>query len=174
MRSASAYFLKSPRLGFRLWSMTDLPLALALWGDPEVTRLLGGPFSQEQVREKLAREIENMRVHQVQYWPVFFLDDHAFAGCCGLRPYTIEKQIYELGFHFLPAHWGKGVASEAAQAVISYAFDSLRLPGLFAGHYPGNVVSKRVLEKLGFRFTHEGIYPPTGQVDICYWLERPR
>lgn len=174
MPSAPAYFLKSPRLGFRLWSMTDLPFALRLWGDPEVTRLFGGPFSPQQVHGKLAREIETMRDHKVQYWPVFFLADGEFVGCCGLRPYKIEDQIYELGFHFLPGHWGRGLASEAAQAAIPYAFDSLDVKGLFAGHHPDNGASKRVLEKLGFHFTHEGIYPPTGQLAVCYWLERPR
>lgn len=34
-----SYFLRSERVGFRTWTAEDLPLALGLWGDPEVTRL---------------------------------------------------------------------------------------------------------------------------------------
>jgi ribosomal-protein-alanine N-acetyltransferase len=174
VQSAPGYFLESPRLGFRLWSMNEFPLALRLWGAPEVTRLFGGPFSSEQVRERLRREIETMRVHKVQYWPVFFLSDGEFAGCCGLRPYRIAEHIYELGFHFLSTHWGKGLASEAGQAVISYAFDLLGAKALFAGHHPDNAASARVLAKFGFRFTHKELYAPTAQLHLSYRLERQR
>jgi [ribosomal protein S5]-alanine N-acetyltransferase len=44
-----------------------MPLALAIWGDPEITRLVGGPFSREQVRERLQREIANRERRGVQY-----------------------------------------------------------------------------------------------------------
>ena len=71
MCQAHAYFMETQRLGFRRWSMDDLPLAMALWADPEVTRLFGGPFSDEAARERLAREIDSMHTHKFQYWPVF-------------------------------------------------------------------------------------------------------
>ena len=78
-----------------------------------------------------------------------------------------------LGFHFRPMHWGKGFAGEASRAVIGHAFKSLGARGLFAGHYPENHASSKVLEKLGFRFTHEEPYPPTGRMHRCYMLELP-
>jgi RimJ/RimL family protein N-acetyltransferase len=49
------YFLKSERLGFRYWTEQDFPLARALWGDIEVTRYFGGPFSDDEVRVRLGR-----------------------------------------------------------------------------------------------------------------------
>lgn len=168
------YFLKSPRLGFRTWTRDDLPLALALWGNLEVTRTFGGPFSEAQIRERLEREIANLLTHKVQYWPVFLLEGGEFAGCCGLRPYKPKQQIFELGFHFLPLHWGKGLATEAAQTVIAYAFGSLGLKGLFAGHHPQNAASARVLQKLGFRYTHDEFYPPTRELHPSYFLAPPR
>jgi len=171
--SAQDYFLKSPRLGFRTWSPADLPLAFTLWGDLQVSRLLGGPFSPEQIHARLAREIEIQHTHKIQYWPVFLLSNGEFAGCCGLRPYKPEEQIHELGYHFLPAHWGKGMAPEAGRAVISYAFDTLGAKALFAGHHPDNAASARVLEKLGFRYTHHEIYAPTGEIHPSYLLESP-
>jgi ribosomal-protein-alanine N-acetyltransferase len=85
---APDYFLRTSRLGFRLWRKEDLPLAMAIWGDPQVTRFVGGPFSAEQVKEKLEYEITNMEQHGAQYWPVFLLANGQHAGCAGLRPST--------------------------------------------------------------------------------------
>ncbi|HEY0552670.1 MAG TPA: hypothetical protein VGG20_00270, partial [Thermoanaerobaculia bacterium] len=58
--ASPGYFLRSERLGFRSWSAGDFELAWGLWGDPEVTRLMGGPFSEQYVRERLAREIATL------------------------------------------------------------------------------------------------------------------
>ena len=171
MHSAPAYFLKTLRLGFRLWSLGDLRLAVSLWGDTRVTRLIGGPFSEKQIQERLAGEITSMDALRVQYWPIFLLAGGDFAGCCGLRPCKSEEKIYELGFHLRPAYWGKGFALESAQGVIAHAFDSLKAQKLLAGHHPENVASRHVLEKLGFRFTHEELYAPTGRLHRCYLLE---
>ena len=155
VETTSSYFLTTARLGFRHWSRADSKLAMLLWGDIEVTRFIGGPFSRVQIRARLAREIASMGEHGIQYWPVFLLAGGAFAGCCGLRPYKPEEGICELGFHFRPQYWGQGFAVEAARAVIRHASESLKAQALFAGHYPDNKASSRVLEKLGFEFTHE-------------------
>ena len=173
MPANSPYFLNSSRLGFRTWSPADLPLAQSLWGNLEVTKSFGGPFSQSQIQERLNGEIANQLTHHLQYWPVFFLNTVEFTGCCGLRPYDLEKQIFELGFHFLPKFWGKGLATEGAQIVIAYAFGPLALKGLFAGHHPENTASARVLQKLGFCYTHDELYPPTGLMNPSYFLSPP-
>jgi len=144
---------------------------MLLWGDIEVTRFIGGPFSKAQIRARLAREIASMSEHGIQYWPVFLLADSTFAGCCGLRPYKPEEGICELGFHFRPQYWGKGFAMEAARAVIDHASESPKARALFAGHYPDNKASARVLEELGFEFTHEEIYAPTGRMHRCHILK---
>lgn len=109
------------------------------------------------------------REHRVQYWPMFALKDSEFVGCCGLRPY---KETLELGFHLRPEYWGRGLAEEAARGVIAYAFYGLRMEVLFAGHHPENRASKRVLEKLGFGYTHDEVYPPTGLMNPGYLLRR--
>lgn len=168
-----AYFLTTDRLGFRCWSESDLALANGLWGDPEVTALIGGPFKPEQVQERLSREIASMNTWRVQYWPIFLLEGDRHAGCAGLRPYRLEEQIYELGFHLRRAFWGRALAEEAARAVITFAFETLGAQALFAGHHPANAASQRLLAKLGFRFTHEELYPPTGLKHPSYLLARP-
>lgn len=168
------YFLTTARVGFRCWSAGDLPLALALWGDPHVTRFIGGPFSCEQIRQRLEDEIATMRAHRVQYWPFFLLRSGEHVGCGGLRPYDLDQGIYELGFHLRPAYWGQGLAIEVGRAIITFGFDALHAAALFAGHHPANAPSQRVLEKLGFRFTHEERYPPTGLQHRSYVLPRPQ
>ena len=167
------YFLKTARLGFRRWATDDLPLALALWGDLEVTRFVGGPFSYEQIEERLRNEIASMKAHRVQYWPLFLLCGDAHVGCAGLRPYDLKEQVYEMGFHLRPAYWGRGLAVEAGRAVVSLAFTALGARALFAGHHPANPASRAVLEKLGFCFTHEEFYAPTGLRHPSYRLSRP-
>ena len=81
-----SYFLRTPRLGFSTWSADDLPLAVGLWGDPQVTRLIGGPFQRRWIEERLALEIATQAGLGFQYWPVFRLADERHVGCCGLRP----------------------------------------------------------------------------------------
>jgi len=168
------YFLTTSRIGFSRWTSADLPLAHSLWGDPEVSRLIGGPFSREQVEERLARELENMTRHGFQYWPMFLLEGDEFLGCAGLKPYKTERRVFEMGFQLRRAYWGRGLATEAARAVVDYAFRSLDADGLFAGHHPQNAASQKVLEKLGFRFTGDELYLPTGLRHRSYLLANPR
>jgi ribosomal-protein-alanine N-acetyltransferase len=165
------FFLKTPRLGFRHWSNADLPLALALWGDPEVTRFIGGPFSPEKIQQRLDTEIGLSSRHNIQYWPIFLLEEGDHAGCAGLRPYRPEDRIFELGVHLRRPYWGRGLAEEAACAVIKFAFESAGAKALFAGHHPANSASQHLILKLGFRRTHEEFYPPTGLHHPSYLLE---
>ena len=71
------------------------------------------------------------------------------VGSCGLgrRP----SGAVELGYWIARPFWGRGFATEAGQAVIAGARDSLRLRRLASGHFLDNPASGRVLAKLGFR-----------------------
>lgn len=173
MLSASEYFLTTRRLGFRTWSAVDLDLALGLWGDPRVTRLFDarGGLSADQVEARLDREIATQRDHGVQYWPLFEKATGVHLGCAGLRPYDLGAKIFEIGFHIRPDYWRRGFAYEAAGVVIAYAFDRLRVDALFAGHHPDNAASRHLLAKLGFGYTHDEFYPPTGRQHPSYLLE---
>jgi len=175
------------RLAFRTWCDDDLPLAQALFGEPRVSALVGGPFDAAQVAARLATEIATQRDHGYQYWPIFLrrggvpsaagssespLDATTHVGCCGLKPRDPAQRIYELGFYLRIEHWGQGYAVEAGHSAIAFAFDVLGAASLFAGHHPDNAGSQRTLEKLGFRFTHHELYPPTGLMHPGYELRR--
>src|SRR5437868_6823764 len=116
---------ESPRLIFRSWSDADIDLATKLWGNPEVMRYLGGPYTTAQIEQRLRREIDNGRQFGIQYWPIFVKENGVHAGVCGLKPYKPELREFELGFHLLPDFWGRGYASEAAHAAIDFAFKSI-------------------------------------------------
>ncbi len=163
-------FMRTSRLGFSTWSEADLALAIALWGDSRVTRLIGGPFPEGRIRERLAEEIATQARFGYQYWPLFRLADDAHVGCAGLRPVHGTEGVLELGFHLRPEHWGQGLATEAARAVIQYAFTTIGVGALVAGHHPRNDASRRVLRRLGFRYTHDEHYPPTGLDHPSYAL----
>jgi [ribosomal protein S5]-alanine N-acetyltransferase len=165
------YFLQSPRLGFRPWSPGDLPLAEALWGDLEVTRFIGGPFTPQEIQDRLNAEIDLFSKHKIQYWPIFLLESHEHAGCAGLRPYRPKHRIFELGVHLRPSYWGRGLAEEAARAIIKFAFQNAGAKAIFAGHHPANSASQHLISKLGFRRTHDEFYPPTGLPHPSYLLE---
>jgi [ribosomal protein S5]-alanine N-acetyltransferase len=165
-----SYFLQSKRLGFRAWSLEDLPLALALWGDPAVTSWLAGPLSAADIQARLEQEIRQQREFGVQYWPVFLLATNEHAGCAGLRPKS--ENLLELGYYLKPQFWGSGLATEAAAAVAGYAFTTLGAGCLFAGHHPANRGSQRVLEKLGFERSGEEFYEPSGMIEPTYLLHR--
>lgn len=164
------YLLESERLGFDKWKTEDLSKAEFLWGDDSVTKLIGGKLSQTQIKERLNKEINNDRLFGVQYWPLYILKSGEFIGCCGLRPY--KDNVLEIGFHISSHYWRKGFAYEAAKKVLEYAFLVLKIYKLFAGHNPDNTGSKILLEKLGFKYSHDEFYPPTGLNHPSYFLTK--
>jgi RimJ/RimL family protein N-acetyltransferase len=146
--------------------------AARLWGDPEVMKFIDrrGGLSGEGLVAKLECEIENERRYGVQYWPVF--EGEEFIGCCGLKPWVHSARGgHELGFHIVREKWGRGYAFEAAQGVISYAFGTLRLSHIMAGHHPENSNSRKILLRLGFRFDEYVFFPPTGLIESTYVLD---
>jgi RimJ/RimL family protein N-acetyltransferase len=165
-----AYFMRTSRLGFGVWSEQDAMLAAGLWGDARVTRFIGGPFPEQWIKDRLAQEMARQATHGFQYWPIFRLADDAHVGCCGLRPVPDDVACLELGFHLRPEYWGQGLATEAARATIQRAFATGRVTTIVAGHHPQNQDSRRVLQRLGFRYTHDALYPPTGLQHVNYAL----
>ena len=173
MSKGATYFLKSRRLGFRQWQADDLYIAMQLWGDYEVTKFFDarGQWSRDDIQERLEKEMRTAKDYGVQYWPIFLIETNRHVGCCGLRPYDLSQGIFEIGFHIRSNQWRRGYAREAAAAVIDYAFDTLKIKCLFAGHNPNNDASRHLLEQLGFHFSHEEYYPPTDLNHPSYLLK---
>jgi ribosomal-protein-alanine N-acetyltransferase len=164
------YRLLSARLGIGVWTPADLELAWGLWGNPDVARYMGGPFSPAQVSERLAHEVATYERHGLQYWPLFLLASGEHVGCCGVAPHLAAGPVYQFGFQLRRAHWGRGYVREAGPVIIADAFAALGAGALYAGHHPDNEASRRTLLALGFRYTHDEYYPPTGVMEPCYRL----
>lgn len=136
------------------------------------SRSASGALDRDAVQERLRCEIELQERSGVQYWPMLLAETGELVGCAGLRPREVEERVYELGFHLCASAWGQGLATEAAMAVVVFAFGDLGASALFAGHNPQNAASARVLGKLGFRHTHDEHYAPTGLLHPSYLLTR--
>jgi RimJ/RimL family protein N-acetyltransferase len=77
--------------------------------------------------------------------------DGAFIGWCSLSNWNPDYRSASLGYCFSDAAWGHGYATEAARAVLRWAYDTLDLNRVQAETDTRNAASARVLEKLGFQ-----------------------
>jgi len=78
------------------------------------------------------------------------VSDQAFVGWCSLSRWNPDYRSAAMGYCFNEAAWGHGYATEAGQAVLQWAFDTLGLNRVQAETDTRNAASARVLEKLGF------------------------
>jgi len=76
--------------------------------------------------------------------------DGAFIGWCSRTRWNPGYRSASLGYCFDDAAWGHGYASEAARALLQWAFDTLEMNRVQAETDTRNAASARVLEKLGF------------------------
>ena len=76
--------------------------------------------------------------------------DGAFLGWCSLNRWNPEHRSASLGYCFGEAAWGHGYATEAARALLTWAYETLDLNRVQAETDTRNGASARVLEKLGF------------------------
>ena len=88
-------------------------------------------------------------------------------GTCGLVKREAIEDV-EIGYALLPEFRGCGLAIEGARAVLSYAWEVLRLPRVAAIVTPSNVASIRVLETIGLRY-RDRITMPKGE-ELCFYL----
>lgn len=165
------YFMKTNRIGFSIWESGDITLARELWGEKDVTRFIckSGTFSEDDIKNRLSVEVSNMGKYKVQYWPIFNIANGELIGCCGLRPFMNEKDVYELGCHLKSKYWRRGYAVEGIKCVIKYAFNELQALKIYIGHHPDNIGSKKLLEKIdGVKYIGDKFYEPTGVFHPAY------
>lgn len=122
------------------------------WNDPAVGRFLwdGRPVSREEVDAVVAASAADFAQRGFGLWSAWSAANARLAGFCGLRV-EAETGRVELLYALDRAWWGRGLATEAARAVLADAFDRLRLPVVYAATNPANAASWRVLERAGLR-----------------------
>lgn len=167
------FLFETERIGFSAWCKDDFGLASALWGNPEVMKLLSlnGYYTKSQVQERLDREVSNFENYGIQYWKLYEKVSLNFIGCCGFKPCESREGGLEFGFQLLPEFWGLGYALEASSFCVSYALNTLNNNGLYAGHHPDNQKSAKLLQKLSFKQIDSVYYEPTGLIHPFYKYE---
>ncbi len=77
--------------------------------------------------------------------------DSQLIGNCGIRMRSHAAEEADIGFEIAPAHWGQGLATEAANAMVAFGFTQLKVHRVSSWCIAENAASGRVLEKLGLR-----------------------
>jgi ribosomal-protein-alanine N-acetyltransferase len=138
--------LETVRLRIRPLEADDWRPMHAYLSDPAVRFFVPEwPETEEQAEEFVRRNLDDPR----QY-AVVLRDDGGLIGHIGFWKW-FGPQTYEIGWAIAPAHQGCGYATEAAGAVLAYAFETLGLHRVVATCNPANTASVRVMEKLGMR-----------------------
>jgi ribosomal-protein-alanine N-acetyltransferase len=109
-------------------------------------------LSREESDAMAGRIQAHFEKHGFGLWAVERRDTEEFIGFTGLAIPAFEAHFtpcVEIGWRLAAAHWGRGFATEAAQAVMRYGFEELGLTEIVSLTVPLNVRSRRVMEKLG-------------------------
>jgi ribosomal-protein-alanine N-acetyltransferase len=144
--------LETPRVILRHLVPADLDSLWAIYADPEVVRYIpDAPRTRAEARDELEwHQNGHRRRPELGLWATIHKPSGAFIGRCGLLPWTLEGQPeVEVAYLLARAYWGQGLATEAAQAIVRYAFEQLHLARLVCLIVPGNAASVRVARKLG-------------------------
>jgi [ribosomal protein S5]-alanine N-acetyltransferase len=144
--------LQTARLRLRPFAGEDADALFALHSNAHVLRYWDSPPWTDRSRaerfltvcREMAEEGSGARVVMER------VSDGAFVGWCGLSRWNPDFRSASLGYCLTEAAWGQGYATEAAAALLEWAFDTLDLNRVQAEADTRNRASGRVLEKLGF------------------------
>ncbi len=125
---------------------------LGIWRQPEVRRHLWGDkrIGEERVALEIARSQESFRTSGFGHWMVRRREHRRVIGSCGLLRVPDTEHL-ELVYCIDSTLWNNGYGTQAAAAVLAFAFDELRLPLVHGRCARDNIASLRVLEKIGMR-----------------------
>ena len=136
------------RLRLRPVRRGDLDALAEVYRHPLVMRWIG-PHTREDVEREIAMQIEHQTSLGWSFWAVEDRHTNRMIGDCGLQPLEHHGPEVELGYDLHPDVWGRGLATEAARAVMRQAFGPLRVDRVLAVVKPDNGASQRVLENAG-------------------------
>jgi RimJ/RimL family protein N-acetyltransferase len=140
---ATTPVLHTDRLTLRPFRLGDVSAFVALAGDPAVARMTSDiphPLHVWQCRRWLRQARGEIR----------FAIEREGELIGGVGYFCHRPRVGELGFWLGQSYWGEGVATEAARAVVRYAFTDGRLTSLTSANFVDNPASARILSKLAF------------------------
>jgi RimJ/RimL family protein N-acetyltransferase len=174
--------LRTDRLRLRRWTPGDVEPFARINADPVVM----AHFPATLTRERSVAMIERIEGHFEKegygLWALEVPGVARFIGFVGLQRVAFDAAFtpaVEVGWRLDAHHWGHGYATEAARACIGVAFAEAGLSGVVSMTTPGNLRSRRVMERIGMRrdpagdFDHPGV--PAGhrlRRHVLYRLSR--
>ena len=148
--------MRTDRLILRRWRHSDREPFALMNADPRVMEFFPHPLSAQE-SDSLADRIEaGFEQNDFGLYAAELIADGSFIGYIGLAAPGFSAHFtpcVEIGWRLAPAYWGRGLATEGAQAIVQHAFSDLGLNQLVSFTVPANLRSRRVMEKLGM--THD-------------------
>jgi len=159
--------IETKRLILRELDMTDDAGMFELDSDAEVHKYLGNnPVKTiEESRQIIAMIQQQYKDHGIGRWAMIEKSSNDFIGWAGLKfitePINNHIHYYDLGYRLIKRYWGKGFATEAAQASLDYGFTVLNQDSISGIAVVEHAASIHVLQKVGLatieNFTHVGL-----------------
>ena len=144
--------LETERLILRPWQETDAEECYKYAKDPRVGPMTGWPV-HESVEN--SRQVIRNALMVPETYAIVLKETGLPIGSISLKFHSdlAEKDDEaEIGYWLGVPYWGQGIMPEAAKELIRHGFEDLKLARIWAGYYEGNEKSKRVQEKLGFKY----------------------
>ena len=138
----------------------------ALLSDPQVMRFFDGPKTDVEVRAWIGTAQGHWARFGFNWWAAIEPGTEQLVGVVSTQHIENDPaKPIEIGWRLRSEHWGKGLATEAGQAMLRFAFDDLKVPEVYAVAKPENQASLRVMESLDMRYVglrsfYGGMAPP--------------
>lgn len=146
--------LRTERLVLRRWRHADRSPFAELNADPDVGRWLSGTLDRAGSDALVDRIEAGWEQHGFGLFAVEVVDGAPLIGFVGLSRPTFDAHFtpaVEIGWRLSPSAWGRGYATEGAEAVLGFAFDRVGLDEVVSFTAVDNVASRRVMERIGLR-----------------------
>jgi RimJ/RimL family protein N-acetyltransferase len=144
--------ITTERLILRRWRDSDHEPFRQLNADPRVMDFMPavlGPEATDRMLDRIGRHFDR---HGFGLFAAELRQHKIFLGFIGLSVPNFEAAFtpaVEIGWRLAANHWGRGLATEGARAVLRHGFEVVGLPSVVSFTVPGNIRSRRVMEKLG-------------------------
>ena len=140
--------------------------------DERFMALLGGVRDTAGTVAYLEMNVKHWADHGFGMWMLRDAASSAIVGRAILRHLDVEgADEVEVGYGFLPEYWGRGLATEIAQACVRIGFEQLGLSSLVAITTPMNLASQRVMTKAGLAYERNIIH--AGVPHVLFRIRRP-
>ncbi len=166
---------ETDRLTVRFLRADDLDDFAALTSDPDVVRYMDErrPLTREQTERWLGITLENYRIRGFGCFGITERGEHRLIGFGGFARPPDRPGVVELIYALAPRVWGRGLATEAADAIVRFGFERCGLERIEATVDPENEPSKRVLEKIGMTYDRRERDDEDGTETDYFSIERP-